>query len=191
MNVTSCLAVMAVMILAGGCAAPTITPPPAVPPATAQGTAVETHATLKDALLSAAPPAAAKTLATVEKVASTPIPKAPEVPAVTQAAPVMPTKAAVAATVKTEAAAAAKSTLAKVAPALPVPPLRPVVYPATNGHVTFDHKKHAAKNPCGSCHQSTPIAKIAIDKEKAHQMCKGCHQQSGAGPTNCAGCHKK
>jgi len=66
-----------------------------------------------------------------------------------------------------------------------------VVYEASNGPVTFDHQVHADSLACGSCHPTDPPVKIAIDKDKAHQMCKGCHQEKGAGPTQCNGCHKK
>lgn len=188
MKVTTWLAALAALILAGGCVAPTATTQPVQ---TAPAPAAAAQPTLKEALIAVAPPEAAKTVATVEAVANTPVPKAPEAPAAVTTAPTLPTKAAVTEAVKTEAATATKSTLAKVAPAVPVPPLRPVIYQATNGQVTFDHKKHAAKSPCGSCHLTKPIAKIAIDKDKAHQMCKGCHQQTGVGPTSCTGCHKK
>jgi hypothetical protein len=65
-----------------------------------------------------------------------------------------------------------------------------VTYKATAGPVTFDHQKHAASHPCSACHPAGPPAKLALGKEKAHQLCKGCHQQKGA-PAQCAGCHKK
>jgi len=66
-----------------------------------------------------------------------------------------------------------------------------ITYPAKNGTVTFDHKGHQAKMECKACHVSegTP-AKIAIDKDKAHALCKECHAK-GAGPTKCGDCHKK
>jgi len=71
------------------------------------------------------------------------------------------------------------------------PSPKTVVYEASNGPVTFDHQVHADSLACGSCHPTDPPVKIAIDKDKAHQMCKGCHQEKGAGPTQCNGCHKK
>jgi len=96
---------------------------------------------------------------------------------------------------KTEAPVPAPQPKAETAPAKaeapgPVPP-QTVVYEASNGKVTFEHQAHAGQLGCSSCHPTDPPAKIAIDKEKAHQMCKGCHQEKGAGPTQCGGCHKK
>ena len=79
---------------------------------------------------------------------------------------------------------------AKPAPASPAPPMT-VVYEASYGQVAFDHQVHANSLACGSCHTTDPPVKIAIDKDKAHQMCKGCHQEKSAGPTQCNGCHKK
>ena len=82
------------------------------------------------------------------------------------------------------------ATEAKPKAAAPQPP-QTVVYDASYGKVAFDHAAHAARLGCGSCHDSDPPVKVAVDKEKAHQMCKGCHQEKGAGPTQCGGCHKK
>lgn len=65
-----------------------------------------------------------------------------------------------------------------------------VVYPAANGNVTFNHKGHSAKLACKECHGSGAPGKIAINKDKAHSLCKGCHA-STKGPTKCADCHKK
>lgn len=64
-----------------------------------------------------------------------------------------------------------------------------VVYNASFGRVSFDHAKHSAKEKCTSCHAGTP-ARFVLGKDKAHQLCKTCHQQKG-GPTQCTGCHKK
>jgi len=66
-----------------------------------------------------------------------------------------------------------------------------VVYPAKNGNVTFNHKAHQEKlKDCKLCHGDAAPAKIAINKDKAHELCKGCHAK-GAGPTKCGECHKK
>ena len=79
----------------------------------------------------------------------------------------------------------------------PPPPPAPkapevVIYPASMGQVTFSHGTHAARSACGKCHTTDPPQKIAIDKESAHALCKGCHQVSGGNaPTACTGCHKK
>ena len=67
-----------------------------------------------------------------------------------------------------------------------------VTYPASMGKVTFTHATHAARLDCGKCHTTDPPQKIAIDKESAHALCKGCHQvMGGNAPTGCTGCHKK
>lgn len=66
-----------------------------------------------------------------------------------------------------------------------------VVYPApSKGAVTFDHKAHQAKAECKACHGDGAPGKIAIDKDSAHKLCKGCHA-STKGPTKCGDCHKK
>lgn len=90
---------------------------------------------------------------------------------------------------------------AAVEPKAVAPPAKPaaagpaapkiVVYKASNGQVTFNHQVHANSLICSSCHTTDPPVKIALDKDKAHQMCKGCHQERSAGPTQCNGCHKK
>jgi hypothetical protein len=79
---------------------------------------------------------------------------------------------------------------AKAAVAGTAPP-KTVVYEASFGKVSFDHPGHSGHLACGSCHTTDPPVKIAIDKDKAHELCKGCHQEKGAGPTQCGGCHKK
>jgi hypothetical protein len=65
-----------------------------------------------------------------------------------------------------------------------------VTYETKKGNVTFNHKAHADKLGCDSCHEGTP-AKIAIDKKAAHgDSCKSCHKAKG-GPTKCNDCHVK
>lgn len=67
-----------------------------------------------------------------------------------------------------------------------------VVYEASQGKVTFNHKAHAEKlkNDCSKCHQGKP-AKIAISKDVAHkELCVKCHKEMG-GPSKCGDCHKK
>jgi predicted CXXCH cytochrome family protein len=75
-------------------------------------------------------------------------------------------------------------------PSEPAAP-RTVIYEGSFGKVTFNHQQHAQNNNCGSCHSAEPATKIPLGKDKAHQLCKGCHQQQGAGPTQCNGCHLK
>lgn len=62
---------------------------------------------------------------------------------------------------------------------------------AKNGNITFDHKAHQGKMECKVCHGEGTPAKIVLDKDKAHALCKDCHTTKNAGPTKCADCHKK
>jgi hypothetical protein len=57
------------------------------------------------------------------------------------------------------------------------------------GNVPFPHKLHAARG-CKSCHPALP-AKLGLTKDKAHALCKGCHEAQGKGPNKCDGCHKR
>jgi predicted CXXCH cytochrome family protein len=66
-----------------------------------------------------------------------------------------------------------------------------VVLKAKNGDVTFDHKKHSSSGDCKSCHGEATPGKIALGKDAAHKLCKGCHESKKAGPTKCGDCHKK
>jgi hypothetical protein len=99
-------------------------------------------------------------------------------------------------------AAPTPATVATAAVAVPPPaktkapvvaPPKVVTYAATPGKVTFDHQQHAGTNTCSACHATgNPPVKVVLGKDKAHQLCKGCHQQKGApAPTACGGCHKK
>ncbi len=86
---------------------------------------------------------------------------------------------------------------------------------ATNGNVTFNHKKHleAAGNDCVKCHHTWKKGETSgklcheCHKEKAegkalsakdalHKDCQGCHKglkeaKKPAGPTSCTQCHVK
>jgi predicted CXXCH cytochrome family protein len=66
-----------------------------------------------------------------------------------------------------------------------------VVLKAKNGDVTFDHKKHSASGDCKACHGEGTPAKLTLDKDSAHKLCKGCHTEKKMGPTKCGECHKK
>lgn len=65
--------------------------------------------------------------------------------------------------------------------------------PAANGKVTFNHKKHQdSLKDCTKCHASQAGGKIeGFGKDIAHKTCKGCHADTGKGPTSCKDCHKK
>jgi len=90
-----------------------------------------------------------------------------------------------------------------------------VTLKASNGNVTFNHKKHleAAGNDCLKCHHTwkkgETSGKLCVEchKDKAegkalsakdafHKDCQGCHKQlkeakKPAGPTSCTQCHVK
>ena len=69
-----------------------------------------------------------------------------------------------------------------------------MVLKAANGDVKFNHKQHAdTLKDCKVCHkdQATPGKMESLDKDAAHKLCKGCHQEKKAGPTKCGECHKK
>jgi len=66
-----------------------------------------------------------------------------------------------------------------------------VVYHASQGSVTFPHADHAGRLACSQCHVTEPPGRMVIDKTYAHNTCKGCHKNSGSGPTGCLQCHIK
>ncbi len=67
-----------------------------------------------------------------------------------------------------------------------------ITFPAKNGDVTFDHKKHQeALKDCKVCHEKGPGKIEGFGKDWAHKTCKGCHAEKNAGPTKCGECHKK
>ena len=66
-----------------------------------------------------------------------------------------------------------------------------IVLEAKNGNVTFPHREHASRLDCKTCHEGTPGKIPGFGKDKAHPLCRGCHQEKGAGPTKCGDCHKK
>jgi predicted CXXCH cytochrome family protein len=70
-------------------------------------------------------------------------------------------------------------------------PTGPVVLPAKNGNVTFEHSKHTQLK-CEQCHATAAGGKIeGFGKDKAHGLCVECHKTGGKGPTKCTDCHKK
>jgi predicted CXXCH cytochrome family protein len=66
-----------------------------------------------------------------------------------------------------------------------------VVFEAKNGNVTFPHQAHGEREDCTSCHEQTPPEKLELTQESAHKLCRGCHEERGAGPVKCLDCHKK
>ena len=64
--------------------------------------------------------------------------------------------------------------------------------PASNGKVSFPHKKHQQMlKDCKKCHEKAPGKIAELGKEWAHKTCKGCHTELKKGPTACKDCHKK
>lgn len=77
----------------------------------------------------------------------------------------------------------------KPAPATPGP--SSLVLKSPQGDVTLTHRLHEDRLGCAPCHgEGTPGA-LPLGKEKAHPLCKGCHQAKAAGPVKCPECHKK
>lgn len=66
-----------------------------------------------------------------------------------------------------------------------------IVLEASYGNVTFPHAMHSGEFDCNTCHGEETPGLFGLDKAKAHVLCKDCHKQKGAGPTDCMGCHKK
>jgi predicted CXXCH cytochrome family protein len=68
-----------------------------------------------------------------------------------------------------------------------------VVIDNKNGKVTLTHKAHADKiGDCTKCHATKEGGKIeGFNKDKAHALCKKCHEEAKKGPTKCNDCHKK
>jgi predicted CXXCH cytochrome family protein len=58
------------------------------------------------------------------------------------------------------------------------------------GNVQFPHKLHAARG-CKACHPAAPAKIAGFDKDKAHALCKTCHEEMSRGPVKCDGCHKR
>ena len=70
------------------------------------------------------------------------------------------------------------------------PPPETITLEAKSGKVTFPHKAHAAKG-CKTCHEGAPGKIAGFGKDKAHALCKGCHEEQGKGPSKCDGCHRR
>lgn len=67
-----------------------------------------------------------------------------------------------------------------------------VELPASQGKVTFPHKKHQEMlKDCIKCHEKGPGKIADLGKAWAHKVCKGCHQEMNKGPVACSECHKR
>lgn len=87
----------------------------------------------------------------------------------------------------------------------PEEPVR-LMFKTTAGKVLFDHKTHMADEgygvACDDCHHEEqedssscsgedchgPDSDVTIS-DAIHGKCKGCHEEGGAGPVECAACH--
>ncbi len=74
---------------------------------------------------------------------------------------------------------------------MPEPPTT-VKYAAERGEVTFDHAAHLSRREkCRTCHGDGAVVKVEMNKQKAHELCLGCHGLKRKGPTGCTGCHEE
>ena len=144
------------------------TPAPATPPVTAPQPAAPPVTVAEPP--PAPPPATAP--------ATPPPPPVPDKPA-----------AAVAEPSKPPAVAPAPAPQQPAAPPAKIPDS--VTLAASQGQVTLSHLTHAQSFPCATCHPDGQPGKISLTKDAAHELCRDCHKAKGAGPTACAGCHKK
>jgi hypothetical protein len=90
---------------------------------------------------------------------------------------------------------------------MPEQPVR-ISFKNTAGNVLFDHKMHTSEDgygygcmechhtledeaerptACGECHE--PESDEVKRSDAFHKQCQGCHDMSGMGPVECAGCH--
>lgn len=88
------------------------------------------------------------------------------------------------------------------------PPEQPIrmMFKTTAGSVLFDHKTHTDDAgyglPCDDCHHEQQEDTMSCSGEDCHgpdsdptlsdamhMRCKGCHEENGAGPVDCAQCH--
>lgn len=66
-------------------------------------------------------------------------------------------------------------------------PKQDLTMPSGAGAVTFRHPSHAAIS-CETCHPGGS-GKPPRAKDAAHELCRGCHERGGQGPTRCNDCH--
>lgn len=100
---------------------------------------------------------------------------------------------AAAAKVEEQAVAAAAATAGAAESVMGKKPAitQEIILEASYGNVTFPHAVHGEAFACATCHGDQNPADLEITKDVAHQLCRDCHKDQGAGPTACTGCHKK
>lgn len=64
-----------------------------------------------------------------------------------------------------------------------------LVLEASFGDITFPHAMHSNAYDCTTCHGEGEPGLLGLEKDEAHSLCKGCHEEEGAGPTGCKDCH--
>lgn len=66
-----------------------------------------------------------------------------------------------------------------------------VVLEASFGDITFPHEMHSDAYDCTTCHGEGTPGLIGFEKDEAHDLCRGCHEEEGAGPSACNDCHER
>lgn len=65
-----------------------------------------------------------------------------------------------------------------------------VQLPATQGVVSFPHRKHQNMlKDCTTCHACKTGKIPELSKDWAHNTCRGCHGETSNAPIQCKGCH--
>ncbi|WP_291317170.1 cytochrome c3 family protein [Desulfuromonas sp.] len=88
-----------------------------------------------------------------------------------------------------QAGAEVSTTVSKVAVAAEAPEM--MTLENKMGAVSLPHKTHADAYGCQTFHGAGEPGHFELEKDKAHELCKGCHKKEGKGPTGCKDCHKK
>ncbi len=94
---------------------------------------------------------------------------------------------------------------ASFTPPVPEEPIR-MMFQNKAGKVLFTHEVHIGDYGndcldchhnieddetynCSECHEETGDEDLPSRADAFHAQCKGCHEDSGAGPTECNSCH--
>ncbi|OEU46894.1 MAG: cytochrome C [Desulfobacterales bacterium S7086C20] len=96
---------------------------------------------------------------------------------------------------------------ASLAPEPPEEPIR-LMFKTSAGKILFDHKIHTVEDgyglACEDCHHEEQDESSSCSGEDCHgpdseptradafhTNCKGCHEETGAGPAECSACHMR
>lgn len=71
-----------------------------------------------------------------------------------------------------------------------------ILFEAPLGNITFTHRNHFAGyvRGCRTCHGDKPIERVlphVHEREGAHTLCIGCHEDVKKGPRQCSHCHDR